>query len=245
MGWLLILLAAVPIKVAVLDVTTTKVDAELVRTLSEVLSAEVHQSGAFDDVITGRDIVELLQFEQEKQMLGCEDDSCFAEIGGALGVDKLVISHVGRVDETYVVTLKLVDIRAVKTERRVYRTVKGKSDLLLGVIREGVAELVGGPKSEAVPVVQAETTPDEARTVGVVPVVLWAAGGVALGTGLAFGLKAEGHERAVADANFVGAQREIPAGEQAVLIANVALVSGFALIASGFVAWLVDYLSEP
>lgn len=245
MGWLLILLAAAPTKVAVLDVATSNVDPALVRTLSEVLTAEVQQSGAFADVISGRDVVEMLQFEQEKQMLGCEDDKCFAEIGGALGVDKLVISHVGRVDETYVVNLKLVDIREVKTERRAYRTVKGKPDLLLGMIREAVAELVGANKVTPSPAVQAEIAPTEEPAVGVLPVVLWAAGGVALGTGIAFGLKAEGHERAAADPSFVGAQREITAGETSALIANIALVSGVALITSGFVAWLVDALSEP
>ena len=39
----------------------------------------------------------MLAFEKQRQMLGCADTGCIAEIGGALGVDYIISGKVTRI----------------------------------------------------------------------------------------------------------------------------------------------------
>ncbi|MBI5508931.1 MAG: hypothetical protein HY903_09275 [Deltaproteobacteria bacterium] len=127
-------------KVAVLDVQTTGIDPKLAPLLTEVLSVEIDALGRFE-VLAGRDVATMLGFEKQKEVLGCAEMSCLAEIGGALGVQLLVAGDVGQIGETYVLNIKLINIAKAKTERRVYETVQGKIDVLLAAIKAGVHRL--------------------------------------------------------------------------------------------------------
>ncbi len=128
--------------VAVLDIQGTGVEPNLLPTLTEVLTAELAARGTYK-VIAGRDIQSMLGFEQQKDILGCTDAACLAEIGGALGVERIVASHIGRVGSTYVVNIKLINIRMATTEARVYETVRGEVDTLIDTVRKSVAKLLG------------------------------------------------------------------------------------------------------
>src|SRR4051794_21934292 len=48
-------------------------------------------------VISESDIGALLGLERQKLMVGCDDDACLAQIGGALGVEYLLTSEASRV----------------------------------------------------------------------------------------------------------------------------------------------------
>ncbi len=128
-------------KVAVLDIQATGVEKELVPTLTEILTVEVDSIGKYK-VIAGRDIQSMLGFEKEKDIVGCTDASCLAEIGGALGVDRIIASHIGKVGSTYVVNIKLINIRMADTENRVYETVRGEVDALIETIRKSAHKLL-------------------------------------------------------------------------------------------------------
>jgi hypothetical protein len=58
-----------------------------------------------------------------------------AEIGGALGVDKVVIGHVGKLGSSYVVTLKLMNIKSATVENRVSETIPADEDKLIPLIK--------------------------------------------------------------------------------------------------------------
>jgi hypothetical protein len=134
--------------VAVLDIQGTGVDDKLLPTLTEVLTVEVDNLGAYK-VVGGRDVQAMLGFEKQKDMLGCTDAACLAEIGGALGVDRIVVSHIGMVGKTYVVNIKLINIRMADTEARVYETVNAdRVDNLIDTVRRSVVKLLG-PGSKA------------------------------------------------------------------------------------------------
>jgi hypothetical protein len=128
--------------VAVLDIQGTGVSQELLPTLTEVLTVEIAELGLYK-VIAGRDIQSMLGFERQKDVLGCTDAACLAEIGGALGVDRIVASHIGMVGSTYVVNIKLINIRMANTEARVYETVRGEVDDLINTIKKSVRKLLG------------------------------------------------------------------------------------------------------
>ena len=133
--------------VAVLDIQGTGISPELLPTLTEILTVEIAEIGLYK-VIAGRDIQSMLGFERQKDVLGCTDAACLAEIGGALGVDRIVASHVGMVGSTYVVNIKLINIRQADTEGRVYETVRGESDALIQIVKTAAQRLLG-PGSKA------------------------------------------------------------------------------------------------
>ena len=191
-------------------------------------------------MISGRDIAAMLGFERQKQMVGCSDQSCLAEIGGALGVDRLIVSQAGKLGDTFIVTLKMINIDGATTERRVYKTIKGGDvDRLIDTVAQSVAELIPGAAAPTT-VTQPTAPPTDSGGVGVAPIVLWAIGGVGLGAGVGFGLKAQSHANHANDAELVGAQREIGPGKSSMLLSNVSYGLGAASAAVGVLIWLLS-----
>ena len=64
--------------------------------------------------------MEAISAELERQLAGgCDETSCIAELGGALGAQFLITGTMGKLGSRYTINLKLVDIeqvRAVRTE---------------------------------------------------------------------------------------------------------------------------------
>jgi hypothetical protein len=141
-------------KLAVLDLQATGVEPELIPTLTEILTVEIDSIGKHK-VIAGRDIQSMLGFEKQKDLVGCTDASCLAEIGGALGVEMLVVGHIGKVGSTYVVNIKLINIRKAETESRVYETVRGEVDTLIESVRSAAHKLLASAAGELAPKVAA------------------------------------------------------------------------------------------
>src|SRR5262249_1118110 len=74
------------------------------------VNSELHKLGVFK-VTSKDDIRAMLSHEKERSLLGCEDASCLAEIGGALGVEYLVTGTVAKLDKRTTIDLPLVNIR--------------------------------------------------------------------------------------------------------------------------------------
>jgi hypothetical protein len=70
----------------------------------------VQSAGEFR-VIGKSDVDAVLGFEKQTDLLGCTDTSCFAELGGASGVDMLVDVQVGESGASWAVTMKLIDVK--------------------------------------------------------------------------------------------------------------------------------------
>lgn len=243
-------------KVAVLDVQTTNIDPKFVAILTEILAVEVLGLGHYDSVIAGRDIAAIMGFEKQRDLVGCGDTECLVEIGGALGVDRLVVGHVGKVGKTFVVNIKLINIVEARTEQRIYQTVKGEEDVLIASIRDSVHKLspeeaappppvakapAAAPTAPAAPSLPA-APPAPARAssgIGATPWVLWGVGLAGVGAGVGFGLKARGHlERS--ESGAAGSQLEIAEGETSQLLANIGFGVGAASLIGGLVVALVS-----
>jgi len=91
------------------------------------------------DLVSPDDIVTLLGFESQKQMMGCGGDSsaCLAEIGGALGARYLVYSQVSRIGSSWTLSLNLLDGERTRTIGRVAETCEGEDEVV------GIAALAG------------------------------------------------------------------------------------------------------
>lgn len=102
------------VRVAVYDLEAANVDAHVGRVVTESVVAEVRKLDRV--VVVGMSEVRaLLDLEAQKQLAGCSEDSCLAEIADALGVDLVVTGTLARVGEEHVFGLKLVDARAART----------------------------------------------------------------------------------------------------------------------------------
>lgn len=69
------------------------------------------------------DLRQMLKAEQQKLLLGCDDESCMAELAGALGADWLVGGSLGKLDDVYVLSLQLIDAHQAKVTARVSQTI--------------------------------------------------------------------------------------------------------------------------
>jgi len=165
--------AAEKTKLAVLDLAGKGVEANLAGNLTDIVTVSLNQLGVFD-VLSRADILQMLALEQQKQMLGCDDTSCLAEIGGALGVGLLVSGSIGKVGSSFIINLALTDTRAVKVLAREQRQVKSEDDLtaqLEAATRFLVRGLLEGRQGELI--LKASETGAEVevdgRIVGVTP----------------------------------------------------------------------------
>ncbi len=116
-------------RLAVLDLTASGVDQSLADNLTAVLVTELSKLRVIE-VISRQDIRQMLTHEQDKIALGCDDASCLAEIGGALGAGLLASGTVGRIGRSYSLALQLIDIRNAKVVNRVQRTAEDEQALL-------------------------------------------------------------------------------------------------------------------
>ena len=129
-------------RIAVLDV---KVDGGAAPTIGRQLTARLAQEiGARPNVsvIAPDDIRAMLEQHTQKQLLGCAEDSCLAEIGGALGVDLLVSGRVSKIGEAYGVSLSAVDPAEARAVGHVTETYRGESIALLELVGPMVAQLL-------------------------------------------------------------------------------------------------------
>lgn len=128
---------------AVLDLTAAGVSDDVATNLTQVLSAEIKRvEGA--SVIGKDDIAAMLELEADKAALGCSDSTeCLAEIGGALGVERIIVGHVGKIAESYVVSLRLIATKEVRVENRVSVTFRGLEDQTLNAVRFAGRQLLG------------------------------------------------------------------------------------------------------
>jgi len=163
-------------KVAVPKMKASGADiASMASPLTEILTTEL-ESLVDIEVIGSSDISAMLGFEKEKELLGCEDDiTCIAEIGGALGVDLLLVSEIGRVGGTYVLTLKLIDTQTGAVLKRGYKSVPN-ADALIGAVKPALAVVVPliSPKaaiarSDPTPAPKPEPEPEPVETAAVEP----------------------------------------------------------------------------
>ena len=80
-------------------------------------------------VYSESDLMAVLDLEAQKQFLGCDDSSCLDELAGAMDVDLMITSHLGRLGNRFHLTLSMVDTRTAKTHKRVSIKVRRQAEL--------------------------------------------------------------------------------------------------------------------
>jgi TolB-like protein len=60
-------------------------------------------------VISASEIAQVLGYQKQQALLGCNTDACISELAGALGVDYLLTSQLGRIGSRYRVDIRVAD----------------------------------------------------------------------------------------------------------------------------------------
>ena len=134
-------LAAAQPRLAVLEVKARLgVSPALAQGLTDDLTLEVRRRNPGTLVIGMEDIQSMLEVHQQRLRAGCQDLGCLAEIGGALGADRLVNATLGRFGQTYLLVVQLVDVRGARVLREGSEKLKGKDE---DALLEAISKIVG------------------------------------------------------------------------------------------------------
>lgn len=94
--------------IAVLDLDPTSISAEEAQFLSDRLRTELFETGAF--TVVEREKMDEILKEQGFQASGCTSVECAVQIGKLLNVQEIVAGNIGKIDELYSISVRLIDI---------------------------------------------------------------------------------------------------------------------------------------
>jgi len=143
--------SASKVRIAVMDFTAKGgIEQSQLDVLTDVVANEIRSTRLYD-VLSKADIQSMLSLEEQKQLAGCDEASCLAEIGGALGVEYLVTGNVGKFGDVFAVNLKLLNTRKARVENSVFHKVSGGEMALLDDLPVAIRELLGIGGAAATP----------------------------------------------------------------------------------------------
>ena len=133
---------AEPLKTVVVGLQARRgVDPALAMAMSDVVQGEV--VGDTHRTVFGRsDIERVLEFESEKQALGCVDDSCLAEIASAMDVDRIITGSMDKIGSSYYVVVTEIDAEEVRPIARVQQRLPTDEDKLFDSVAALTRELL-------------------------------------------------------------------------------------------------------
>ena len=125
------------------------VEDSLAQLLDEALLVTLKKSGVYNTVMGSSDVAQMLDHDQRKSILGCQEDSCLAEVGGALGVPYLGSCTLGKLGGRYLITLKVISTEESKVISRAMRQVDDEGGLVDAV--RGLVDEVSKEVRKAMP----------------------------------------------------------------------------------------------
>ncbi|MEW6684621.1 MAG: hypothetical protein AB1393_00255 [Candidatus Edwardsbacteria bacterium] len=157
---------------SVMDLSASGVSEDEAKTMTYRLIAELDklQERSWFTLVTTEKRESVLKEWALQHTGACDQASCIAKFGKALGVRKMIGGNVGKVGQTYSVTLLLVDVATAKVEKTARREHKGEVDALLGIFSSLAGEIVGKEVKEeemTAPVAPPPPLPAPVETVAV------------------------------------------------------------------------------
>lgn len=160
-------------------------DEEVPSILTETLAGEVGVvSGC--DVVSQADIIAMLDYEKQKAVCTDGSDSCLAEVGAALGAERVVAGTIGKLGSEYVLAARLMNVKKGAVESRAEIPVSGPPEQLRRAAKNAgrrlfnAGDLPADAKVDASPIGKASEGPGA---------LFWVGGAVA-GVGVVTGVVA-------------------------------------------------------
>lgn len=142
-------------KLVVLDMKALGASPEVAAHVTEEVALAARDTGLFE-VVTYSDVREMLSFDRQKALLGCQESEkvqCYTDTLGALGARQIIAGSVGKVSDTFIVNLKLLDLGQARTANQANADVRDESQLLESTRRAAFA-LLDAPYVASTRVVQ-------------------------------------------------------------------------------------------
>ncbi len=175
-------------KIVVLNLvgrSLSEADAEVPAILTETLAGEVGVvSGC--DVVSQQDILAMLDYEKQKAVCTDGSDSCLAEVGAALGAERVVAGTIGKLGSEYVLAARLMNVKKGAVEGRAEIPVSGPPEQLRRAAKNAGRRLFNA--GDLAPDVPVETAPMTSPSDG--PGALFWVGGAVAGVGVITGVVA-------------------------------------------------------
>lgn len=224
---------------ALLPIEGERLDPGLAKVCSNLIAAHLGKVPG-RTLVTADEISAMLSLEEQKMALACDDSSCMAEIGGALGVDELIRVSLGTLGDQLVISMsRILVAEAAILGRSTIQVENNENNYNQGFAR-AVAEIyqLDPPQPAAAPTqsTMGALTKTE-RTTPVMGYVGLALGAAALGGGAYFGLQAQTNADEANSLELGSHQAASDAKGQA-LMANVLYGVGAVGIAAGLYFWL-------
>ena len=153
-----------PKRVAVMRTLVDGVEAGVGAQISARIS-EVTRARTGAEVLSAEEIQTLLEHERDKQLTGCEQESCLAEVADALGADTIVQARLSRVDGGYALSVSALDAVSARPIGRVDEQWGGEPLLLLDLIKPAVDRLFRGDGPEPTGVLLVDGVADGSRII--------------------------------------------------------------------------------
>jgi hypothetical protein len=99
-----------PQRLALYDIEVEGVEPRYGKVVTDALASELRKLEK-TSVVAMDEVRAMLDHEAQKQLLGCSDESCLAEIADSLGVDGLVIGKLLKIGDQHVMAVKRIDQR--------------------------------------------------------------------------------------------------------------------------------------
>lgn len=131
------------LKLAVMPLAARGMEQTTADSLTSILSAQLNQIKGIS-VISQDDIKAMLSKAALDSSAECTDSlECIVEIGASLGLSKLVTGAVGKVKDTFVISVQLIDVRNADVVNRVLESYTGDESELQNAIKLAAYQIAG------------------------------------------------------------------------------------------------------
>ena len=130
-----------------MDLDPTGISKNEAQFLSDRLRTELFETGVYQ--VVEREKMNTILNEQGFQQTGCTSVECAIEIGQLLNVQVMVAGSIGKIEEIYSLSIRMIDVKTGAIIRTATRDYEGKlSDVLTEVIPELAVELAEAQRIE-------------------------------------------------------------------------------------------------
>lgn len=134
--------------IAVIDLDPTGISNNEAQFLTDRLRTELFETGKFQ--VVEREKMNAVLNEQGFQQSGCTSVECAIEIGQLLNVNVMVAGSIGKIEEIYSLSIRMIDVQTGAIIRTATRDYEGKlSEVLTDVIPEISVELAEAERVES------------------------------------------------------------------------------------------------
>lgn len=130
-----------PLRIAVYELSSSGVEPRAASLFTESLLAEIRKLQR-TSALSLDEVKAMLDLEAQRQLAGCEESSCLAEIAEALGADALIVGGIATIGDTSSIALKRISPQTSSVvQSYTQQLVYADGEELLAAVGPAVAEL--------------------------------------------------------------------------------------------------------